>query len=148
MNNPGAKARPLPPIPEPPTFGPDERQEGFYREVGRLLKGLCDHDHLELIGLTDWTGYPASCPDLGRLTDLIYDAFHAWSAEELTSRWEEAAVPWLNHLISVWVQRVRRRDIRLLPGPAIELFLMTRDDHGDYSFHVRIDLAAPRRRAA
>ena len=141
-------AQTLPPIPEPPSFGPDPRQEQFYQEVGRLLEDVCEHDGLEVVGLTDWTGFPAACPDLGKVSDLIHQAFGHWPEEALKTHWAAAVMPWINHLLSVWVQRVRRREMRLLPGRIVELFLMTRDDRGDYSFHVRVNLSTPRRQAA
>ena len=144
----GIHARPLPPIPEPPCFGPDPRQEEFFREVGRLLDRVGGDSDFETVSLTDWSGFPAASVDLGRIADLVRRAFGEWSTAELESRWDVSVQPWIHHLLSVWVQRLQRREIRLLPGRAIELFLMTRDDAGDYSFHIRIDLALKRRQAA
>jgi len=140
--------RPLPPIPEPPSFGPDPRQEAFFKEVGRLLDRCGEESEFETLSLTDWTGYPAASLDLGRVSDLVQRAFGDWSTAELENRWDDSVQPWIHHLLSVWAQRLQRREIRLLPGRVIELFLMTRDDRGDYSFHIRVDLTVQRRLAA
>ena len=60
----------LPPIPEPPSLGPDPRQETFYRIVGRLTSALSEVEG-EIRATATSTGYPASAVDLGRLKTEI-----------------------------------------------------------------------------
>ena len=124
--------KPLPPIPVPPSFGPDPRQETFYAIVGRLTAVL-EHPDAEIHAAATATGYPASAVDLGRLQAEIERGLDGWSRKEIRARWREDVFPWISQLTRAWVQR---RSILTLKRTrdGIRVVLDTKDDLGYYHY--------------
>ena len=124
--------RELPPIPEPPSFGPDPRQETFYRIVGRLTSALSGAEG-DVRAAATATGYPASAVDLGRLQTEIERALAGWSRRDIRVRWRDEVFPWISGLTRGWVQR---RSILTLKRTrtGIRVILDTKDDRGSYHY--------------
>jgi hypothetical protein len=122
----------LPPVPDPPSFGPDPQQETFYTVVGRLIPALSDADN-EVHVAASSTGFPASSVDLGRLQSEIERALGGWSSTEIEARWRDDVFPWISQFTRAWVQR---RSIlqatRTRSG--IRIVLDTKDDRGYYHY--------------
>lgn len=135
----------LPPIPEPPSFGPDPRQETFYRIVGRFTSALAGVEG-EIRAAATSTGYPASAVDLGRLQSEIERALDGWSRHEIRARWRAEVFPWISSLTRAWVQR---RSLLTLKRTrlGIRVLLDTKDDRGYYHYVFEAILHL-RRRAA
>ena len=133
----------LPPVPEPPAFGPDPRQETFYSVVGRLIPALSDPDGEVRVASTS-TGFPASAVDLGRLQSEMERAFAGWSRKEIRFRWRDDVFPWISQFTRAWVQRrsiLQARCTRL----GIRIVLDTKDDRGYYHYVFEVFLRRPSR---
>jgi hypothetical protein len=123
----------LPPVPEPPSFGPDPRQETFYGIVGRLTSALAEAGEVQVAATG--TGFPASAVDLGRLQSEIEFALAGWSSPEVRARWREDVFPWLSRFTRAWVQRRSIFEARRT-RTGIRLVLDTKDDRGHYHYVV------------
>ena len=124
--------RELPAVPDPPSFGPDPRQEMFYTVIGRLVPAL-SHPESEVRVAATSTGFPASAVDLGRLQTEIERAFAGWSSKEIRSRWRSDVFPWISRFTRTWVQRrsvLHAKPIR----SGIRIGLDTKDDRGYYHY--------------
>ena len=121
----------LPPVPPPPSFGPDPRQEIFYQTVGRLGAELQEKGEIRVASTA--TGYPASAVDLGRLQTEIEQALAGLTLDEIRSRWDAEVLPWLAEFTRNWIQRRKtlRTEIR---GHGIALTIETQDDIGHYTY--------------
>ncbi len=122
----------LPSVPEPPSFGPDPRQETFYAVVGRLVPALSDPDSEVRIAATS-TGFPAAAVALGRLQSEMERALAGWSSKEIRSRWRDEVFPWISQFTRAWVQR--RSMLHATPTRSgIRIVLDTKDDRGYYHY--------------
>lgn len=122
---------PLPAIPPPPCFGPDARQETFYRTVRQLTERPPEDGEVR-VAATD-TGYPASAVDLARLQAEIERGLADLSMAEIRSRWTEEILPWLAAFTRAWVQR--RKALHADPrGRGIAVRIETQDDFGYYTY--------------
>src|SRR5207249_9630100 len=93
--------RELPAVPDPPSFGPDPRQEMFYTVIGRLVPALSHPESQVRVAATS-TGFPASAVDLGRLQTEIERAFAGWSSKEIRSRWRSDVFAWISRFTRTW----------------------------------------------
>lgn len=124
--------RMLPPIPEPPSFGPDPRQETFYDIVGNLDSALSGAEGEVRVASTA-TGFPASAVNLGRLQSEIERALAGWSMKEVRGRWRDEVFPWIAAFTRTWVQR--RSILRLTRARSgIRIVLDAKDDYGYYHY--------------
>ena len=131
-------ARELPPVPDPPSFGPDPRQEMFYSVIGRLVPALSHPETKVRVAATS-TGFPASAVDLGRLQTELERAFAGWSSKEIRSRWRSDVFPWISQFTRAWVQR--RSILRAKPIlSGIRIGLDTKDDLGYYRYVFEVPL--------
>ena len=121
----------LPPVPPPPSFGPDPRQEIFYRTVGHLSAELQEKGEIHVASTA--TGYPASAVDLGRLQAEIEQALAGLTLDDIRSRWTDEVLPWLAEFTRNWIQRRKtlRAEIR---GQGIAFTIETQDDRGHYTY--------------
>jgi hypothetical protein len=133
----------LPPVPEPPSFGPDPRQETFYAIVGRLGAALSEVEGEVRVAATS-TGYPASAVDLGRLQSEMERALAGWSSSEIRSRWRDEVFPWISQFTRAWVQR-RSILTAKRTRSGIRIVLDTKDDRGYYHYVFEVFLNRRRR---
>jgi len=122
----------LPPIPEPPSFGPDPRQETFYAIVGRLGTALSEAGGELRVAATS-TGYPASAVDLGRLQSELERALTGWSTREIRTRWRDEVFPWISQFTRAWVQR-RSILTAKRTRSGVRIVLDTKDGRGYYHY--------------
>lgn len=122
----------LPPVPPPPSFGPDSRQETFYRTAGCLGAELSKEGGEVHVAATA-TGYPASAVDLGRLQAEIELALAGLSIDEIRARWSDEVLPWLAAFTRVWVQR-RKALHAEIREKGVALTIEAQDDAGYYTY--------------
>jgi hypothetical protein len=123
---------PLPPVPTPPSFPVDPRQQGAARIFARLGSAL---EGADLVASTAnlSSGFPAASVDLARLKDALEAGLAGFNAEQLAARWEVDVRDWVHSVLFRWVQRCKQITARLAPnGIAIEL--QSQDDRGYYTY--------------
>jgi hypothetical protein len=124
-----------PPIPEPPRFAPDPRQQ----RASRVVSGF--HTAEPEAGPAVRTGYPAAAVDLGALQRVIEEAL-ADLEPVFMERWPEIE-EWLGQCIRAWVQRCKSKSFSLRQR-VIEIAVETQDDHGHYRYVFEVFSASRR----
>lgn len=121
----------LPSVPPPPSFGPDPRQEIFYRTVGHLSAEFQGKGEIHVASTA--TGYPASAVDLGRLQAEIERALAGLTPDEIRARWSAEVLPWLAEFTRNWIQRRKTLQAEIRER-GIALTIETQDDSGHYTY--------------
>ena len=127
---------PLPPIPDPPSLGPDDRQATFSQIVAGLASGLTSAEG-SFAAANVFRGFRASAVDLGTLQEVLSTGLAPFDMAQVRERWNEDLFDWMRRVVMTWIQRCKETRFDL-ESNGVRISLVTQDDRGYYRYELDV----------
>lgn len=118
----------LPPLPSPPDFGPDPRQQ-LFRGVSSSLSATTG----SAVAANVTQGFHASRVDLASLKSTLEAGIREFTKATLLVRWEDDVRDWMHAVLRSHVQRQKQRTLTC-HDEGVHVRIETQDDLGYYVY--------------